>query len=122
TVEIECINCREPMSIKPCATFELGPFADGELEDPELDRLRTAKDDAGGVRVEPRTVAEALPLHAALARGPIRITKKIVRALGVLEFRGETDPLALAKLLRECDDDVFGEVTDAFLAAAYPMR
>lgn len=122
TIEIACINCGKPMKIAPCSTFELGPFADGELDDPELDRLRTANDDQGGIRVEPRTLAQAAPLHVALARGPIRINKKIVRALGVVELRGAREPLALAKILRECDDETFGDVADAFLGAAYPAR
>ena len=121
-IEIACINCAEPMKIAPCSTFELGPFVDGELDDPELDRLRTSKDDSGGIRVEPRTLAQAAPLHIALGRGPIRITKKIVRALGVVQFRGAHEPLALAKMLRECDDDTFSGVADAFLAAAYSPR
>jgi hypothetical protein len=111
-ITITCINCREPMTIRPCATFELGPFIDGELDDPELDAHG-----APGMRTP--TLAEAAPLHVP---GPLRMTKKLVRALGIEEFEGERDPGKIARKLRDCDDETFDRMQDAFLATAYPPR
>lgn len=119
-IEITCVNCREPMTVKPCSTFELGPFRDGELDDPELDRMRMKDDVEDGVRIEPRTVAEAEPLHVALAKGPLRITPKIARALGVIEFDGSKD--GIAARLRDATDERFDRVVDAFLDTTYPLR
>lgn len=121
-VVLACVNCREEMRVRPCATFELGPFADGELDDPELDRLRGADDASDGVRVQRRTVAEAAPLHRALARGPLRVTPRLARAMGVVELHGERDPRRIARALRDCDDEAFSKVERAFLEAAYPRR
>ncbi len=37
SVTLACRNCGDSMEVQACATLELGPFVDGELDDPELD-------------------------------------------------------------------------------------
>jgi hypothetical protein len=118
-IEITCVNCRKPMKVVPSSTFELGPFRDGELDDSELDRRGH---DAPNMKLEPRTVKQAEPLHVALKHGALRITPKLVRALGVVEFDGSRDLGDITRRLRDCDDARFGEVQDAFLELAYPLR
>ncbi|HEX3345965.1 MAG TPA: hypothetical protein VHS09_15380, partial [Polyangiaceae bacterium] len=95
-VAIACRNCGEPMQHRPCAALELGPYVDGELDDPEIDTT-LALDVAhpvppvrfaGGttateVRLRPVTASEAAPLHRALARRRLVVTDRVVRAMGV---------------------------------------
>lgn len=112
-VSIECVNCKKPMRIQPCETFELGPFVDREI-------TSAAPKEDPFVKLEPCTVARARPLHEALQRGSIRPSKKLVRAMGIVTIDGKKDALEIARFLRECDDATFDRVTDAFMDLAYP--
>ena len=134
-VELACRNCGEPMTVRPCAALEIGPWADGELGDPELDtslpfgepveipaiplgRVRTART----VTFEERTVAQARDLFVAAARERLELTPEVVRAMGITALGTETDAKKISRALAECDDEAFLAVGDAFLAAHYVLR
>lgn len=134
-VEIRCRNCGAPMHVRPCAALEIGPWVDGELDDPELDvtlpfgepidipaiqlgRVRTART----VTFEERTVAQARPLFVAAARRHLDLNSAVVRAMGIVALGGERDPQKIATALAECDDPAFFAVGEAYLATHYVMR
>ncbi len=126
-VEIECRNCGEVMSVRPCASLPLGPFADSELDDPELDELTDLGrehdvPDLGLVRLAQVTVGEAFPLHRALTKRRLRLTPAVVKAMGIVSIGDERDPARIAELLTRSSDRAFGNVTNLFLAAHYPLR
>lgn len=127
-VEIACRNCDETLRVKPCASLPLGPFADAELDDEELDALleldvpHDVPELGKPVRLVQRTLAEAEPLHRALAASELRITSAVVRAMGVAAVGKTTDPRAIARILSRCDDRAFGAVTNLFLDAHYSPR
>src|SRR5690554_2356653 len=37
-VDFDCHNCGERLVARPCERLEIGPWVDGEIDDPELDR------------------------------------------------------------------------------------
>jgi hypothetical protein len=134
-VDISCRNCGAPMKVRPCAALEIGPWLDGELDDPELDatlpfgepidipeiplgRVRTART----VTLEDRTVDEARELFVAAAREEHAVTPAVVRAMGISALGAEKSPDRIATALAECDDEAFVAVCDAFLATHYVMR
>jgi hypothetical protein len=134
-VEITCRNCGAPMTVRPCAALEIGPWAFGELDDPELDmtlpfgeaidiapvplgRVREART----VTFEERTAKQARPLFAAAARGELDVTATVVRAMGIVALGSERDPQKIARALAECDDEAFFSVGDAFLRTHYVAR
>lgn len=121
-VEVHCTNCDAAMRVRPSSTFELGPFADGELDDPELDAPFDFGAEHDGVVLRPLTVGAARPLHEALAKGPLDATARLVPALGVVSFDGREGPAEIARHLRECGDDDFARFCDAFTDAHYPRR
>jgi hypothetical protein len=134
-VEIRCRNCGAPIHVRPCAALEIGPWVDGELDDPELDatlplglpidvpriplgRVRTART----VTFEERTVAEARPLFVAAAQRRLDVTGAVVRAMGIVALGAERDAGKIATALAECDDPAFLAVGDAYLATRYVLR
>jgi hypothetical protein len=134
-VEIRCRNCGAPMRVRPCATLEIGPWVDGELDDPELDvtlpfdepidippvalgRVRSART----VIFEERTAAQARALFAAAARPRLELSAELVRAMGIVALGAERHAERIATALAECDDPAFLAVSDAFLATHYVMR
>lgn len=140
-VEIDCHNCGDVLVVRPCEGLEIGPWEDGELDDPELDRtaeLGVPIDiapipipspsgagrvgEARTVTLAPRTVREAMPLFAALSKDPLDIDEAVVRAMGVSAIGDISEPRRIAQLLAECDDAAFDSVTSNFLAAHYPLR
>ena len=134
-VELSCHNCDAHLTALPAAGLETGPWEDGELGDPELDRtaelgvaLETAPIRLGRVRqvstvtFAPRTAREAMPLWTALAREPLDLDEDVVRAMGITALGTIRDPARIARALTECDDAAFASVTDAFLDAHYPLR
>ena len=135
-VEIRCSNCREEMRVRPCSALELGPFVDGELDDPELDagfdfsrsypvpavRAGSPSDECE-VRLAPRNVAEARPLHEAVVSDrPLRITSKVAIGMGVVELDGEKHPKRIARLLAQAPDSAFESIAALFEDAHYPAR
>lgn len=134
-VDIGCRNCGAPMHVRPCAALEIGPWLDGELDDPELDvtlpfgepidippvplgRVRSART----VTFEERTVAQARPLFVAAAQRHLDVSSAVVRAMGIVALGAERDPKKIATALAECDDPAFLAVGEAYLATHYVMR
>ena len=134
-LELRCCNCDAPLRVRPCGALEIGPWADNELGDPELDltlpfgkaievpalplgRVRTAR----SVTFEERTVAEAMPLFAAAVKRELTIDEVFVRALGLVAIGEEKDPQRIAAALARCDDAAFAAVSEAFLATHYVPR
>jgi hypothetical protein len=134
-IEIDCHNCGELLKLRPCERLETGPWEDGELGDPELDatlpfgepidiepiplgRVRRAST----VTFAPRTVAQAAPLFAALARSPFDVKTELIEAMGIVALGTTTEPDKIAQALADCTDSAFGSVTDAFLGSHYPLR
>jgi hypothetical protein len=134
-IEIACRNCGEAIEHRPCAALELGPFADGELDDPELDRTLDlgaahpipAVRLAGGVtardvKLGPLTAADAAPLHRALRRRSLVVSDEVVRALGIEALGPVRDARRIADALATCPDEAWEAIGDLFLRAHYPPR
>ncbi|MBK7578794.1 MAG: metallopeptidase family protein [Myxococcales bacterium] len=135
-LELVCSNCRAAWHTLPSSSLELGPFVDGELCDPELDRafdfdreysIPAVRADAVAaecsVRLAPRSVSEAAPLHRSLAEGRAqRVTSNVVRGLGIAALDGETDPKKIARLLRAAPVAAYDAVVALFEDAHYPPR
>ncbi len=134
-VELSCRNCGARMLVRPCAALEIGPWADGELGDPELDttlpfgepkgipeiplgRVRIART----LTLEDRTVEQAHELFVAAAKERLVLTPEVVRAMGIVALGTEKDPAKISTALAECEDEAFHAVGDAFLAAHYVVR
>lgn len=135
SVTIDCRNCGAPVEHRPCAALELGPFVDGELDDPELDATLdlSVAHEIPAIHVSERTVArevtlrsvtvaEAAPLHRALRRRRLVLSDRVVRAMGVAKLGPVTDPRRIADALSRCSDEAWSAVGDLFLAAHYPPR
>ena len=134
-VEIDCHNCGELLVVHPCEGLETGPWEDGELGDPELDRtcelgvpLETLPIRLGHVRqattitLAPRTVREAMPFWAALVRDPLEIDEDMVRAIGLDALGPLRDPGRIARAIEADDGAAWDAIADVFLAAHYPLR
>lgn len=134
-IEIPCGNCGKTFAVRPCSALEIGPWVDGELDDPVLDATAPFDEELeilpvpiGKVRVAKtlvlaaRSVAKAQPLFEALARDVLDVTPAVVDAMGIVALGDVRDRARIARVLSECDDDAFAAVTDAFLDAYYPMR
>ncbi|MBX3208146.1 MAG: metallopeptidase family protein [Labilithrix sp.] len=134
-VEIDCHNCGELLVVRPCGGLETGPWEDGELGDPELDqtaelgvplesrpiplgRVREAR----SVTLAPRTVREAIPLWAALARAPFVPDEAAVDAMGIEAIGPIRGPRRVARALADGGEAALDAVADVFLAAHYPVR
>jgi hypothetical protein len=118
-IEVACANCDAKLCVRPCAKLEIAPYVDGELDDPELDGLEPPDvehdiEGLGVVKLAPRTVRQAEPLFAAVAKTTFDITPEVASALGVSGVE--------AADLAECDDDAFGELCELFLRTHYPQR
>jgi hypothetical protein len=134
-VEIACRNCAEPFSVRPCSSLEVGPFANGELHDPELDgtldlaaahpipevRLSPGVV-AGDVTLRDVSVADAAPLHRALRRRRLAISDRFVRGMGIEALGPERDARRIADALARCSEEAWGALGDLFLQAHYPLR
>jgi Zincin-like metallopeptidase len=134
-VELSCRNCGDPFEVAPCAALELGPFVDGELDDPELDRTLDCSVahatpavhlPRGGiareVRLRPVTAGDAAALHRALRRRRLVVTDRVVRAMGIESLGPEHDPRRIAVALTRASDEAWGAIGDLFLQAHYPLR
>ncbi len=133
--EITCRNCDAPILVRPCGLLEVGPWVDGEIDDPELDstlpfgapievpplplgRVRMAR----SITFEDRTVEQARPLLARAAQPDLAIDGVLVRALGIVALDDERDPERITRALQRCDDDAFTAVSEAFLDSHYVRR
>jgi hypothetical protein len=134
-VDIPCRNCGEELRHSPCAALELGPYADGELTDPELDRtldlmhrhpvppiLLPGGAVASDVELRGLTADEAAPLHRALRRRRLVVSHHVVAAMGIVALGPERDARRVAEALARCPDGAWGAIGDLFLRAHYPPR
>ena len=129
-----CQNCGAPFEIAPSRLFEIAPFVDGELDDPELDApfehqkshpippIRAGASLARTVRIAPRTVEEALPLWRAEADPHLRITPAIAAAMGVTALGSERRARVLADALMSASPEAFRARADLLHEAHYPAR
>jgi hypothetical protein len=134
-VEVTCRNCGASMLVRPCAALEIGPWVDGELDDPELDttlpfgepvdvpeialgRVRTART----VTFADRTVEQARPLFAAAAKERLDVTAAVVTAMGIAALGTEKNATKIASALAACDDAAFSAVGQAFVDSHYVPR
>jgi hypothetical protein len=134
-VDFPCRNCAAPITHRPCAALELGPFVDGELDDPELDATLDVGVAhpippvplAGGavardVKLRALTAADAAPLHRALRRRRLVVSERVVHAMGVAALGPLADPRRIAAALARCSEEAWGAIGDLFLRAHYPLR
>jgi hypothetical protein len=125
-IEIDCSNCAEILRVKACANLEMGPWEDGEANDPELDRTLPFDEpiptDGGELVLSKRTVRHVEPLFKALASPQLEIDAAVVTAMGIVSLAGAKDPATIATALMECDDAVFASITNAWLDAHYVPR
>ena len=134
-VEFACKNCQATIVHGASAALPLGPFADRELHDPDLDttldlaiaheiplislgRVREART----LMLSPLTVEDAQPLFAALARDVLHITSDVARGMGILALGDERSLPRIARALTLCSDEAWTAVTDLYVAAHYPAR
>jgi hypothetical protein len=134
-IEIACRNCGEPMTVAPCASLELGPWADGELDDEELDRklplslphaIPAVRLPGGAtarhITLRSVTVAEAAPLHRALRRRRLAVTDRVVAAMGIVSLGPEEDARRIAEAFERCSEAAWTAIGDLFLRAHYAPR
>jgi hypothetical protein len=134
-LEITCRNCDEELPVHPCAVMPLGPFVDGELTDPRLDRTgpfdrpvdippieRDGQPPLESVTLAPRTVEEATPLHRALRRRRYVVGPTFVQSMGIRALGSERDPVRIARILGDAPEGSWRAVCAAFLDAHYPLR
>jgi hypothetical protein len=127
-----CHNCGEPVTLTPSEAFEIGPFVDDELDDPELDApfdfdrrwaIPTVFSDEGAartIRLAPRTVGEAQVL--ARANGPLDLSRAVVTALGVRELGRSKTARAIASGLARADDEAWTAIAALWERAHYSPR
>lgn len=134
-IEIGCRNCGEPVRVAPCASLQLGPWVDGELDDEELDRtlpltlphpIPPVRLPGGAtarhVSLRNVTVGEAAALHRALRRRRLAITDRVVAAMGVESLGDEKDARRIAQALERCSEAAWIAIGDLFLRAHYAPR
>ncbi|WP_242515976.1 hypothetical protein [Sorangium cellulosum] len=129
-----CENCGAPFEVAPSSLLEIGPFTDGELDDPELDRpfdfgashpvpaLRVGRALCRSVRFVERTVEEAMPLLRAPCDGALRVTPSLVAAMGVAALGRERRASVIADALARAPDDAWAAIVDLYHEARYPAR
>lgn len=129
-----CENCGAPFEVAPSTLLEIGPFTDGELHDPELDRpfdfgtshpvpaLRVGRALCRSVRFVERTVEEAMPLLRMPGEGVLRITPSVVVAMGIAALGRERRASVLADALAKAPDDAWAAIVDLYHEARYPAR
>ncbi len=133
-VTVDCINCQAPITLVPSKHMPLGPFLERALDDRELDArlpegepheippVPTPSGEAKTATLRSVTVKEAEPLHAALARGPLDLNARIVRAMGIAALGPERDPKAIAEALMDASDEAWAAVGRLFVELHYPLR
>ncbi|WP_438028026.1 metallopeptidase family protein [Sorangium sp. So ce233] len=129
-----CENCGAPFEVAPSSLLEIGPFTDGELDDPELDRpfdfgalhpipaLRVGRAVCRGVRLVERTVEEAMPLLRLPSEGALRVTPSLVVAMGIAALGRERRAPVIADALARAPDEAWAAIVDLYHEARYPAR
>jgi hypothetical protein len=131
---VDCKNCEAPIVLRPARAMPLGPFIDAELDDPELDAVLDLDvahpippvaipgGQATTVRLAPVSVERARALFSALAKRTLKLRASVVQGMGIASLGDVTAPAAIARALQSASDEAFGEVTNLFLRAHYPLR
>ena len=129
-----CANCDAPFEVAPSGLLEIGPFTDGELHDPELDRafhfdawhavpaFRVGRAVCRRVKLAPRTLEEALPLFRAAGGRELRLTPAVVAAMGVVALGQERRAGGIADALAEAPEEAWAAVVELYHQARYPAR
>ncbi|WP_437679468.1 metallopeptidase family protein [Sorangium sp. So ce131] len=129
-----CENCGAPFEVAPSSLLEIGPFTDGELDDPELDRpfdfgvphpipaLRVGRAVCRRARLAERTVEEAMPLLRLPGDGVLRITPAVVVAMGIVALGNERRAPVIADALAAAPDEAWAAIVDLCHEARYPAR
>ena len=129
-VKVHCRNCGRVFEVEPSATFELGPYRDAELDDPELDApfdfdhdypIDPELPEYASVRLQPVSVGDALPFFDALTQR-FRATSQVVRAMGVVSLGDTTTPARIARRLNAASEETFDRIGAVFEDAHYPPR
>jgi hypothetical protein len=148
-IEVSCRNCGATMRLRPCAALEIGPWADGEAKDPELDTtlpvgepIEVPAIDLGGgdgtspappergrngktvrsVTFADRTVDEAHALFVEAAKKSFDITPQVVRAMGIVALGDQHEAETIAEALADCEDDAYFAVGEAYRDTHYVAR
>lgn len=132
--ELPCENCGAALRVAPSKLLEVGPFVDGELDDPELDKpfeyqrtyaiptLRVSGRVARTVRLAPRCVREARALFQAEGSDPFRITQAICAAMGIVALGRERRASAIAEALMRASAAAYQAIVDLLYEAHYGPR
>ena len=127
-----CLNCGASLTFTPSEAFEIGPFVDDELDDPDLDapfdfarrwEIPAVFSDEGvarTIRLAPRSVGEARLL--AEARGPLDLSRAVVTALGVRDLGRCRAARAIASALSRADDEAWSAIAELWERAHYSPR
>jgi predicted Zn-dependent protease with MMP-like domain len=133
-IELPCENCDQPFQVKASSLFEVGPFVDRELDDPDLDApfafdkahsiptLLTKRERVRTVRLAPRTVEEVLPLWQAENAEEVRLTPAIAIAMGIVALGNQRRARLIADALMEAPPETFRAIADLVYQAHYSPR
>ncbi len=127
---VVCDNCHRMSKVDAASSFEWGPFVDGELSDPELDRpfdwkrqfVFGAARSRCSASVEPRTVADIVPLlSSGAADGRFRIRPSTPFVLSLLGFASK-QPKRMHKAFRRMGSRRLGRLSALWFEAHFPAR
>ncbi len=130
-ITVRCDNCGESRDLIPSRELEIGPFVDGELDDPELDRpfdfararsLPRPGASPIALRLVPRSLDEAAPLLARSPAAPLRFTASIVTAMGIASLAGAKRASRLARVLEGMSDRTWDALVEVYDEAHYSPR
>ncbi len=129
---LSCMNCGERLTFVASEAFEPGPFADGELDDPDLDApfdfarsyevppILTGEGPATTLHLSPRTVGESRVLWEA--KGSLDPTRAVVTALGVKDLGRARTAQAIVRGLERAGDDAWDAIAAIWEDAHYGPR
>ncbi|NUO50521.1 MAG: hypothetical protein HOV80_16825 [Polyangiaceae bacterium] len=129
---LDCNNCGERLTFVASEAFEPGPFADGELDDPDLDApfdfatsyevppILTGEGPARTLHLSPRTVGESRVLWEA--KGSLDPTRAVVTALGVKDLGRARAAQTIARGLARAGSDAWTRIADLWEEAHYGPR
>lgn len=133
-VELPCVNCDKPFRVKPSSLFEVGPFVDQELDDPDLDasfnheqahpipRVLVGRERARTIRIAARIVQDVLPLWHAEQAKEFHFTPAIVVAMGITALGRERRTRVIAEALMHASPDAYRAIADLIYQAQYSPR
>jgi hypothetical protein len=133
-ITLPCENCDKPFQVKASSLFEVGPFIDQELHDPELDapfdyakthpipRILVGRTHARNVRLAERQVQDVLSLWQAENTEEFQINPAIVTAMGLVALGRERRATVIAEALMRASPDTFRALMDLVYQAHYSPR